>query len=131
MTMSIINTSKELIGEAVVATTSLAQAANLHESDDSLFVDLRLVREVERTGVIPGALSCPRGLLGLWIAPTSPYHNTIFTENRAFVFYCDKGWRSALGARTAIEMGLQRVSILDGGFNAWASAGGASIPHKW
>ncbi|MBQ4805987.1 rhodanese-like domain-containing protein [Phaeobacter sp. HS012] len=133
MTFSMSKSYKDLIAEAeaIVMSISPAEAADLHDRDDSLFVDLRVIREVERTGVIPGALSCPRGLMEFWIDPSSPYHKPVFAEDRAFIFYCDNGWRSALAARTALEMGLQRAVFLKGGFDAWIADGGDAIPYKW
>jgi rhodanese-related sulfurtransferase len=35
------------------------------------------------------------------------------------------GGRSALAAQTLQKMGLERVSHMGGGFNAWVEAGGA------
>jgi len=39
------------------------------------------------------------------------------------VFFCAGGWRSALAAKTAQDMGLTPVSHIKGGFGAWAKAG--------
>ncbi|MBV9592059.1 MAG: rhodanese-like domain-containing protein, partial [Hyphomicrobiales bacterium] len=72
---------------------------------------------------MPGAFHCPRGMLEFWIDPESPYHKPIFGEDKQFVFFCAGGWRSALAAKTAIEMGLRPVSHLKGGFGAWKKAG--------
>ena len=63
-------------------------------------------RELEREGRVPGAFHCPRGMLEFWIDPASPYHKPVFAEPKRFLFYCASGWRSALAARTAQEMGL-------------------------
>jgi len=110
--------------EAAVETLAPAEALPLHGRDDVLFVDLRDVRELEREGRIPGAFHCPRGMLEFWIDPESPYHKPIFAEDKRFVFFCGGGWRSALAARTASEMGLSPVAHLGGGFAAWREAGG-------
>ncbi|HXT80595.1 MAG TPA: rhodanese-like domain-containing protein [Acetobacteraceae bacterium] len=40
------------------------------------------------------------------------------------MFFCAGGWRSALAAKTAQEMGLENVSHIEGGFTAWKKAGG-------
>lgn len=88
-----------------------------------VFVDLRDIRELKREGGIPGAFHCPRGLLEFWIDPESPYHHKVFAEPKEFVFFCNLGWRSALAADIAQEMGLQ-TSHIDGGFEAWKVAGG-------
>ena len=88
-----------------------------------LFVDLRDVRELEREGVIPGAFHCPRGMLEFWLDPDSPYYKDVFAPGKEFVFYCNAGWRSALAADTAQQMGLEHVAEMDGGFTAWKKAG--------
>ena len=63
------------------------------------------------------------GLLEFWIDPESPYHHAIFAEPKEFVFFCNLGWRSALAADIAQQMGLNACHI-DGGFEAWKSFGG-------
>ncbi len=73
---------------------------------DIVIVDLRDPREIEREGRIPGAFSCPRGMLEFWIDPASPYAKPIFQEDKKFVFHCASGWRSALAAKVAQEMGM-------------------------
>ena len=118
---------KQLLAEAdaVVSAIDVPEAASLHGRDDVVFVDLRDPREREREGAIPGAFSCPRGLLEFWIDPESPYAKDIFQQDKRFVFYCSLGWRSALATRTAQEMGLEKLCHLTGGFTAWKAAGGA------
>jgi len=78
---------------------------------DTVIVDLRDPREIEREGRIPGAFSCPRGMLEFWIDPASPYAKPIFQEDKKFVFHCASGWRSALAAKAAQEMGLKPVAV--------------------
>lgn len=92
---------------------------------DTVIVDLRDPREIEREGRIPGAFSCPRGMLEFWIDPASPYAKPIFQADKKFVFHCASGWRSALAAKVAQEMGLKPVAHIGGGFTAWREAGGA------
>ena len=87
-------------------------------------MDLRDPRELKREGKIPGAFSCPRGMLEFWIDPESPYHKDVFAQDKTFVFYCASAWRSALSARLAQEMGLQPVAHIEGGFSGWKKAGG-------
>jgi rhodanese-related sulfurtransferase len=89
-----------------------------------VLVDLRDPRELEREGKMPGAFHCPRGMLEFWIDPESPYHKTVFAQDKKFVFFCAGGWRSALAAKTAKDMGLTPVAHIDGGFGAWKKAGG-------
>lgn len=109
--------------EARIQIISASEALDKQDSDDAVFVDLRDVRELKREGGIPGAFHCPRGLLEFWIDPESPYHNAVFAEPKEFVFFCNLGWRSALAADIAQQMGLKTCHI-DGGFEAWKSVGG-------
>lgn len=115
--------------EAKIETISATVAIELLGTDDVVFVDLRDVRELQREGGIPGAFHCPRGLLEFWIDPESPYHHDIFAAPKKFVFFCNLGWRSALAADIAQQMGL-RTCHIDGGFEAWKAAGGATAERK-
>lgn len=117
---------KELLSEAeaAIARVPVEQALAMHGSNDVVFVDVRDPRELEREGAIAGAFRCTRGMLEFWIDPLSPYHKPIFAQDKQFIFYCAMGWRSALAAKTAKDMGLARASDLLGGFNAWREAGG-------
>jgi rhodanese-related sulfurtransferase len=110
--------------EREVETLPVDVARALLGADDVVFVDLRDPRELEREGRMPGAFHCPRGMLEFWIDPESPYHKPVFAQEKRFVFFCAGGWRSALAARTAQEMGLKPVAHLAGGFGAWKAGGG-------
>jgi rhodanese-related sulfurtransferase len=123
---------KALLEEAnaVIETVPVDQARHLHGDPGVVFVDLRDPREIQREGRIPGAFSCPRGMLEFWIDPDSPYAKPVFAEDKRFLFYCASGWRSALATRTAQEMGLPKVAHVGGGFTAWRDGGGAvEIPE--
>ncbi|MDF2811290.1 MAG: rhodanese [Microvirga sp.] len=126
MPQTITRGYKAMLDEAnaKIETLSVADAIALHGRDDLVFVDLRDPREREREGVVPGAFHCPRGMLEFWIDPESPYHKPVFAEDKRFVFFCAAGWRSALSAATAQDMGLRPVSHVEGGFTAWKQAGG-------
>lgn len=114
--------------EAKVKTLSVEEAQVLSGRDDTVFVDLRDPREREREGKMPGAFHCPRGMLEFWIDPESPYAKPVFQEDKQFVFFCAGGWRSALAAQVAQEMGLKPVAHMAGGFGAWKKAGAPVAP---
>ncbi len=123
---------KALLAEAnsMVETLSIEDAKEKALDDAYVFVDLRDIRELQRSGMIPGAFSCPRGMLEFWIDPDSPYHKPIFNQDKTYVFYCASAWRSALSARTATEMGLRPVLHLEGGFTKWVENGGPVAPRE-
>jgi rhodanese-related sulfurtransferase len=130
--MPITKGYKQLLAEAnaQIDTLPTADAIAYHADPDVVFVDLRDPREREREGKIPGAFSCTRGMLEFWVDPESPYAKPIFAEDKRFVFFCASGWRSALAAKTAMDMGLARVAHIDGGFSAWKKAGGPTEAPK-
>ncbi len=111
--------------EAEIETISAAEAMAAAGDEKTVFIDLRDIRELQREGKIPGAKHIPRGMLEFWIDPQSPYHKPLFTESKRFIFYCNLGWRSALAAQVAQQMGLENLCHIDGGFEAWKKAGGA------
>jgi rhodanese-related sulfurtransferase len=126
MAQNITRSAMDMVKEAdaAVTTLSVAEAMEMHGKDGVVFIDLRDIREVARTGRVKGAHHIPRGMLEFWIDPQSPYHKPIFAEDATFVFYCAGGWRSALAAKTAQDMGLTPVAHMDGGMKGWLEANG-------
>jgi rhodanese-related sulfurtransferase len=121
MPLTITKGYKALLDEANAQVTTLApdQVERLRGREDVVLIDIRDPRELEREGKIDGAFHCPRGLLEFWIDPESPYAKPIFQEDKQFIFFCAGGWRSALAAKTAQDMGLKPVAHMEGGFGAW------------
>ena len=115
---------KQLVDEAEknVRTLSLDEAKGLIDDGDTIFVDIRDIRELYREGKLPGAIHAPRGMLEFWVDPDSPYHREVFAEQKQFVFYCASAWRSALATQTVQMMGMENVCHLAGGFTAWKEA---------
>jgi rhodanese-related sulfurtransferase len=125
MPLQIRKSVQQMFAEAMseIETLSVEEARALHGRQDVTFVDLRDPREIWREGGIPGAVQVTRGMLEFWIDPGSPYHKDFFASGNRFVFFCAGGWRSALAARTAQDMGLTPVCHIEGGFAAWRKAG--------
>ena len=115
---------QELIASAMaqIETVPLEEAQQLLEDPNTVFVDIRDVRELEREGMIPNALHAPRGMLEFWVDPDSPYFKPIFGEGKRLILYCASAWRSALATETLKKMGVPEVSHLEGGFTAWKKA---------
>ena len=132
MPQTITKGVKALLAEAnsLVETMPVEKAKQKVLDENYVFIDLRDIRELQRTGMIPGAFSCPRGMLEFWIDPDSPYHKPVFNQDKTYVFYCASAWRSALSAKAAMEMGLKPVVHLEGGFTEWAKQGGPMVPRE-
>jgi rhodanese-related sulfurtransferase len=125
--MPVIKGFRSLVDEALtrIRTLSVDEAASKLHDPSVLLVDLRDPRELDREGVVPGALHATRGMLEFWVDPASPYYKPVFGEGRELVLFCGGGWRSALAADTLQNMGFTSAEVchIDGGFAAWKAAG--------
>ena len=110
---------------ARIKTVTVEQAKALHGRDDVVFVDIRDVRELDRDGMIAGAVHAPRGMLEFWVDPDSPYFRAnLNDESKQYYLYCASAWRSALATDRLTEMGMENVSHIEGGLTGWKAAGG-------
>jgi rhodanese-related sulfurtransferase len=116
---------QEMVAEAKADLDNLtpAEARRRADEEGALIVDIRDVRELQREGVIEGAMHAPRGMLEFWVDPQSPYAKETFAEDREFILHCASGWRSALSAKVLKDMGLAKVSHIDTGFGGWKKDG--------
>jgi rhodanese-related sulfurtransferase len=116
---------KALLDEAEAKTRGIsAQAAQATLGDENtLFVDIRDVRELERDGMIPGAFHAPRGMLEFWVDPESKYYKPVFVPGKRTILYCAADMRATLAAGALAEMGMEEIYHLEGGFEAWKKAG--------
>jgi rhodanese-related sulfurtransferase len=122
----------DLVREAKQRVENLTpeQVAAEVEGGDAMLVDVREPKEREETGVIPGAISAPRGMLEFYADPSLPYHMEGFDRDRRIIVHCGSGGRSALAAATLKELGYRNVAHLDGGMNAWQESGRAVDPER-
>ncbi|MEM9844749.1 MAG: rhodanese-like domain-containing protein [Pseudomonadota bacterium] len=89
-----------------------------------VIVDIRDIRERQRSGFIPGSVHAPRGMIEFWVDPESPYYKEVFgQEGKRYVFHCASGWRSALTVATLQDMGFEAAHLKEG-FSTWAEHGG-------
>lgn len=84
-----IKSVEQMIAEARehIDNHSPQEAQRRVDDEGALLVDIRDIRELQRDGVIPGALHAPRGMLEFWIDPESPYFKPVFAEDIEFVLY--------------------------------------------
>jgi rhodanese-related sulfurtransferase len=117
---------KQMLAEAnaVIETIDVQHAIKLAGDSTVQFVDIRDGTEVAATGMVPGAVHASRGLLEFLADPESAMHKKELSSGRKLVLYCASGGRSALAAKTLIDMGIGNVCHLAGGFGAWDAAGG-------
>lgn len=94
--------------------------------DQLVLVDVREQAERDVHGTIPGAVHIPRGMLEFCADPALPVHSEELDPGRRIVLFCAVGNRSALAALTLRTVGFPHVAHLQGGFQAWQQAGGAT-----
>lgn len=116
-------TVAEMVGAARTRIRNLTTeefAAELR-NPEVVLLDVREPHEAEE-GVIPGAITAPRGMLEFHADPATPYHLQDLKTDRKVMVYCKSGGRSALAAATLASMGFRDVAHLDGGIVAWQQA---------
>ena len=93
------------------------------DNSNVVIVDIRDIRERQRSGFIPGSFHAPRGMIEFWVDPDSPYFKDVFAQDKKFVFHCASGWRSAITTATLQDMGFDAAHLKDG-FSSWENYGG-------
>jgi rhodanese-related sulfurtransferase len=117
---------RQLVAEANAQVESLTAAEAMQRLSDSdvTLVDIRDLPELERDGMIPGAIHASRGMLEFYVDPDGPYHKPELLAGGSVLLYCASGGRSALAAQRLQEMGITSVAHIAGGIRAWVEAGG-------
>ena len=119
-------TAAEMVANARARITEIEteDLIKMVEDPNVVIVDIRDIRERQRTGAIPGSIHAPRGMIEFWVDPESPYHKDVFAqEGKTYVFHCASGWRSALTVSTLQDMGFDAAHLREG-FSTWAEKGG-------
>lgn len=116
---------KQMIAEAnaVIETVSVEDAIAMVGDEGYTFVDIREGEE-RAQGTVPGSVHVPRGFLEFHADPESPAHNPALATGGRLVLFCASGGRSALAAKTLVDMGFEDVCHVAGGMGAWREAGG-------
>ena len=107
---------------AIVPRLAPHELKDLLSRPDVVLIDVRDASEVQRSGRIRGAHNISRGMLEFRADSASAYHDPVLQKDRTLVLYCASGGRSALAAKTLLDMGYASVYNA-GGFNELASAG--------
>ena len=116
-----ILSSKTLVDNALkeIKTISTEEAFEMFNKNQCNLIDIRDIRELENEGRIENSNHIPRGMLEFWLDPESPYFKEGKLDlEKEMVLFCAGGLRSALAAKTLIDMGFKKVSHIDGGFAA-------------
>ena len=116
---------EQLLAEARSRLERLGpEEARAAVANGALLIDIRADSQRERDGVVPGARFVPRNVLEWRLDPASDYREPDLARPEAHVIVmCNEGYQSSLAAATLQQLGIERATDLDGGFQAWRAAG--------
>lgn len=131
--MTLRLSSAQMVQNARARITEIETPDLIAMLDDPnvVVVDIRDVRERQRSGFIPGSFHAPRGMIEFWVDPDSPYFKEVFgQEGKKYIFHCASGWRSAITTATLLDMGFDAAHLKEG-FSTWEKQGGpVEFPEK-
>lgn len=107
---------------AVVPRLAPPELKDLLSRPDVVLIDVRDGPEVQRSGKLQGARNISRGMLEFRADAATPYYDSALRKDMTVVVYCASGGRSALAAKTLLDMGYASVYNA-GGFQDLVSAG--------
>ena len=89
------------------------------EDNECNLIDIREARELEKTGSVENSVHISRGMLEVFLDPSSVYfQKEKLDKNKEMVLFCAGGVRSALAVKALKNMGYEKVSHIEGGFGA-------------
>ena len=119
-----IKSHKQLVEEASLEIENLTpEEAKARFDDNTIFIDIRDIRELWREGTVENSKHIPRGMLEFWLDPTSHYYKEEFAVEKKKILFCAQGMRSALAAKTLKDMGFTNVAHVKGGFESLKNNG--------
>lgn len=107
---------------AVVPRLAPRELKDLMSRTDVVLIDVRDAPEVQQCGKVRGAHNISRGMLEFRADAATPYYDPVLQKDRTVVVYCASGGRSALAAKTLLDMGYTSVYNA-GGFQALVALG--------
>ena len=121
---------EELLIEAndLVKRLSYDESVDLISNTQTVIIDVREESEVYNLGIIKNAVHIPRGLIEFKLSPNSPNNPVLIEDNTNILVYCAGGYRSALAAKSLLDLGFKNVYNL-GGFQEWVESGGEIQPN--
>ena len=111
-----------------VKRLSYDESVDLISNTHTVIIDVREESEVYNLGLIKNAVHIPRGLIEFKLSPNSPNNPVLIDDNTNILVYCAGGYRSALAAKSLLDLGFKNVYNL-GGFQEWVESGGEIQPN--
>ena len=112
----------------LVKRLSYDESVDLISNTQTVIIDVREESEVYNLGIIKNAIHIPRGLIEFKLLPNSPNNPVLINDDTNILVYCAGGYRSALAAKSLLDLGFKNVYNL-GGFQEWVESGGEIQPN--
>ena len=112
----------------LVKRLSYDESVDLINNTKTVIIDVREESEVYNLGIIKNAIHIPRGLIEFKLLPNSPNNPVLINDDTNILVYCAGGYRSALAAKSLLDLGFKNVYNL-GGFQEWVESGGEIQPN--
>ena len=122
-TATATKTAAELVQAAHAQIENITPHQAYEEISTGHAVALDIREPVEWEHHIEGAVQVPRGLLEFAADPTSPRHEAELDPSKRVIVYCRSGARAVLAGATLKTLGFEDIANIEGGFNAWTTAG--------
>ena len=118
-------TVDEMLAEARAKLKRLdPRAASEAMADGAVLVDIRSYPQRAADGVVPGSIHIHRNVLEWRCDPRSDYRDERVSDRSVrVVLMCNEGYQSSLAAAVLQDLGVERATDVDGGFQAWRAAG--------
>lgn len=121
-----IKSSQRLVEEALksIETLNSDEVKKLAENNEITLIDVRDIREIWKEGTIENSKHIPRGMLEFWLDPESTYYQSNkIRDIKKMVLFCALGLRSALAAKSLMDMGFKNIAHVNGGFDSLKKSG--------
>ena len=95
----------------LVKRLSYDESVDLINNTQTVIIDVREESEVFNLGLIKNAVHIQRGLIEFKLSPNSPNNPILINNNTNILVYCAGGYRSALAAKTLLDLGFKNVYL--------------------
>ena len=90
----------------------------------ALLIDTRCTEHRRASGTITGSVHVPLSVLYWRLDPASEFRNSELADrDREVILLCAHGYSSSLAVATLLDLGYERATDVEGGFEAWIAAG--------
>ena len=125
MAMSFMQIAKEAMAQVEGISAAEVQQ-RMKQDPNALLVDVRDAADIPSTGLATGGLNISLGMLPVRAdleLPEDWREPRLQDRSLPVITACQLGPNGAIGAKILKDMGFTNVSYLDGGMEAWKTAG--------